>query len=118
MFNNPSIIYFKDNTQAKKMTVNLNDILFMFRLNEDISNVFGIELEGNLNYENGTQKQIRFEKCELGKNIDENQYYKENCYDESKSKKVSALITYTSNDNHTHSYILTDNSFTINVSPK
>ena len=33
--------------------------------------------------------------------------------DESKSKKVSALITYTSNDNHTHSYILTDNSFTI-----
>ena len=33
--------------------------------------------------------------------------------DEEKSKKVSALITYTSNDNHTHSYILTDNSFTI-----
>ena len=33
--------------------------------------------------------------------------------DEEKSKKVSALITYTSNDNHTHSYILTDNRFTI-----
>ena len=33
--------------------------------------------------------------------------------DEEKSKKVSALITYTSNDNHSHSYILTDNSFTI-----
>ena len=33
--------------------------------------------------------------------------------DEEKSKKVSALITYTSNDSHTHSYILTDNSFTI-----
>ena len=33
--------------------------------------------------------------------------------DEEKSKKVSALITYTSSDNHTHSYILTDNSFTI-----
>ena len=33
--------------------------------------------------------------------------------DEEKSKKVSALITYTSKDNHSHSYILTDNSFTI-----
>jgi hypothetical protein len=33
--------------------------------------------------------------------------------DEEKSKKVSALITYASNDNHSHSYILTDNSFTI-----
>ena len=33
--------------------------------------------------------------------------------DEAKSKKVSALITYTSNDNHSRSYILTDNSFTI-----
>ena len=33
--------------------------------------------------------------------------------DEEKSKKVSALITYTSNDSHSHSYILTDNSFTI-----
>ena len=33
--------------------------------------------------------------------------------DEEKSKKVSALITYTSNDNHSHGYILTDNSFTI-----
>ena len=33
--------------------------------------------------------------------------------DEEKSKKVSALITYISNDNHTHSYILTDNRFTI-----
>ena len=33
--------------------------------------------------------------------------------DEEKSKKVSALITYTSNDNHSHSYILTDNGFTI-----
>ena len=32
---------------------------------------------------------------------------------EEKSKKVSALITYTSNDNHSHAYILTDNSFTI-----
>ena len=29
MFNNPSIIYFKDNTQAKKMTVNLNDIIYV-----------------------------------------------------------------------------------------
>ena len=35
--------------------------------------------------------------------------------DENKSKKVSALITYTSSDNHKHSYILTDNSFTIKV---
>jgi len=33
--------------------------------------------------------------------------------DEEKSKKVSALITYTSNDSHAHSYILTDNRFTI-----
>ena len=33
--------------------------------------------------------------------------------DEAKSKKVAALITYSSNDNHTQSYILTDNSFTI-----
>ena len=33
--------------------------------------------------------------------------------DEEKSKKVSALITYTSSDNHSHEYILTDNSFTI-----
>lgn len=33
--------------------------------------------------------------------------------DEEKSKKVSALITYTSKDNHSHSYILTDNSFSI-----
>ena len=33
--------------------------------------------------------------------------------DEEKSKKVSALITYTSSDSHSHSYILTDNSFTI-----
>ena len=33
--------------------------------------------------------------------------------DEEKSKKVSALITYTSNDNHTHQYILTDNRFSI-----
>ena len=33
--------------------------------------------------------------------------------DEEKSKKVSALITYTSSDNHSHAYILTDNSFTI-----
>ncbi len=33
--------------------------------------------------------------------------------DDVKSKKVSALITYTSSDNHSHSYILTDNSFSI-----
>ena len=33
--------------------------------------------------------------------------------DEAKSKKVSALITYTSNDNHSHQYILTNNSFSI-----
>ncbi len=33
--------------------------------------------------------------------------------DEEKSKKVSALIAYTSQDSHTHSYILTDNSFSI-----
>ena len=33
--------------------------------------------------------------------------------DEIKSKMVSALITYASNDNHSHAYILTDNSFTI-----
>ena len=37
----------------------------------------------------------------------------ESTNDEEKSKKVSSLITYTSNDNHSHSYILTDNSFTI-----
>jgi len=103
MFNNPTIIYFKDNTLTKKMTINLNDILFMFRLNEDISNDLDIELEGNLNYENGTKKQLRFEKCELGKNID---------------RKYEELITKfdtTSEKNHSNYYCIskTDSNITI-----
>ena len=53
MFNNPSIVYFKDNTLTEKMTINLNDILFMFRLNDDSSNDLNIQFEGYLKYENG-----------------------------------------------------------------
>ena len=103
MFNNPTIIYFKDNTLTKKMTINLNDILFMFRLNEDISNVLGIELEGNLNYENGTEKQIRFEKCELGKNIDR------------KHEELITKFDTTSEKNHSNYYCISKTNSNITI---
>ena len=103
MFNNPTIIYFKDNTLTKKMTINLNDILFMFRLNEDISNNLGIKLEGNLIYENSTEKQIRFEKCELGKNIDR------------KHEELITKFDTTSEKNHSNYYCISKTNSNITI---
>ena len=101
MFNNPSIIYFKDNTQAKKMTINLNDILFMFRLNEDDSK---IQFDGHLNYKDGTNKNISFEKCELGKNIDR------------KHEELIKKFDNKSERNHTHYYCISKNDSNITIS--
>ena len=101
MFNNPSIIYFKDNTQAKKMTVNLNDILFMFRLNEDDSK---IKFGGQLNYKDGKNKQIRFEKCGLGKNID------------NKHKELITKFENASEENHRNYYCISKNDSNITIS--
>ena len=101
MFNNPSIIYFKDNTQAKKMTVNLNDILFMFRLNEDDSK---IKFGGQLNYKDGKNKQIRFEKCGLGKNID------------NKHKELITKFENSSEQNHRNYYCISKNDSNITIS--
>ena len=101
MFNNPSIIYFKDNTQAKKMTVNLNDILFMFRLNEDDSK---IKFGGQLNYKDGKNKQIRFEKCGLGKNID------------NKHKELITKFENASEQNHRNYYCISKNDSNITIS--
>jgi hypothetical protein len=75
----------------------------MFRLNEDISNVFGIELEGNLNYENGTKKQIRFEKCELGKNIDR------------KHEELITKFDTTSEKNHSNYYCISKTNSNITI---
>ena len=77
-FDNPTIIYFKDSTQTKSTTFNLNDILFMFQINNRITNKAlsinsqdqYIELEGKVIFEKNISKNIRFERCELGKNID------------------------------------------------
>ena len=101
MFNNPSIIYFKDNTQSKKMTVNLNDILFMFRLNEDDSK---IKFGGQLNYKDGKNKQIRFEKCGLGKNID------------NKHKELITKFENASEQNHRNYYCISKNDSNITIS--
>ena len=101
MFNNPSIIYFKDNTQAKKMTVNLNDILFMFRLNEDDSK---IKFGGQLIYKDGKNKQIRFEKCGLGKNID------------NKHKELITKFENSSEQNHRNYYCISKNDSNITIS--
>ena len=103
MFNNPSIVYFKDNTLTEKMTINLNDILFMFRLNDDSSNDLNIQFEGYLKYENGIKKQIRFEKCELGKNIDR------------KHEELITKFDTTSEQNHSNYYCIskTDSNITI-----
>jgi hypothetical protein len=101
MFNNPSIIYFKDNTQAKKMTVNLNDILFMFRLNEDDSK---IQFGGQLIYEDGKSKQIRFEKCGFGKNID------------NKHKELITKFENASEENHRNYYCISKNDSNITIS--
>ena len=101
MFNNPSIIYFKDNTQAKKMTVNLNDILFMFRLNEDDSK---IKFGGQLIYKDGKNKQIRFEKCGLGKNID------------NKHKELITKFENASEQNHRNYYCISKNDSNITIS--
>ena len=101
MFNNPSIIYFKDNTQAKKMTVNLNDILFMFRLNKDDSK---IKFGGQLIYEDGKNKQIRFEKCGLGKNID------------NKHKELITKFENASKQNHRNYYCISKNDSNITIS--
>ena len=102
MFNNPSIIYFKDNTIAKKITINLNDILFMFRLNEDISNDREIKLDGNLIYESGKTK-IRFEKCELGKNIDR------------KHEELITKFDTTSEKNHSNYYCISKKDSNITI---
>ena len=101
MFNNPSIIYFKDNTQAKKITVNLNDILFMFRLNEDDSK---IQFGGQLIYEDGKSKQIRFEKCGFGKNID------------NKHKELITKFENASEQKHSNYYCISKNDSNITIS--
>ena len=103
MFNNPSIIYFKDNTLTENMTINLNDLLFMFRLSENISKKLNIKLDGQVNFENGTKKTIRFEKCELGNNID---------------RKYEELITKfdtRSELNHTNYYCISKNDSNITI---
>ena len=69
-FGNPTIVYFKDSTNTNSATLNLNDLLFMLQINKATSDDF--ILRGEVIFENDPSKHhyLRFEKCELGKNID------------------------------------------------
>jgi len=75
-FRNPTIVYWKDNTQEKKITINLNDKLFLFQITNSMTNKVikgeDIELKAFLTYQiqnTSFQKEITLEQCKLGDNI-------------------------------------------------
>ena len=74
-FDNPTIVYWKDNTQSKNLTLNLSDILLMVQINHSHTlnlNDPNVQLEAQLIFQssNTNNTNITLERCELGKNID------------------------------------------------
>ena len=74
-FDNPTIVYWKDNTQSKNITINLSDILLMVQLNNSHTlnlQETSVELEVKIidQYDITSMQNISLEKCKLGKNID------------------------------------------------
>ena len=77
-FENPSIVYSKDNDQTTKRLIDIKDTLFMFQvvrsdsLSTLDSSIVYFEAEYFIIYDNGTQikKELNIETCEFGKNVD------------------------------------------------
>ena len=101
-FDNPTIIYLKENSQTNNITLNLNDILFMFQINYNTSLNSNYKLEGLLIVGNSYEKEINIEKCSLSQNMDKK--YKESIIEFLSSTKQNITDYYCIND---------DNNFTI-----
>ena len=77
-FENPIIVYSKDNDVKTKRNINIKDTLFMFQLVEtkfsDIidNSLAYYEADFSIMYDNGTYINtiLELEKCEMGKNVD------------------------------------------------
>ena len=75
-FGNPTIVYWKDNTQEKNITINLYDKLFLFQIANSFTNKVikneDIELKAIFTFQTtntSLKKIIRLEQCKLGDNI-------------------------------------------------
>ena len=75
-FSNPTIVYWKDNTQEKNITINLYEKLFLFQITNSKTNKVikdeDIVLKAFLTYQSKNtsfQKEIALEQCKLGDNI-------------------------------------------------
>ncbi len=73
-FENPIIVYWKDNTQEKNITINLKDKLFMIQINNSHTlnlNESSIQLVATVTFQSSIiiDTPITFERCEIGKNI-------------------------------------------------
>jgi hypothetical protein len=102
-FDNPAIIYLKETSQANNITLNLNDILFMFQINYNTSLNLNYKLEGLLIDGNSYEKEINIEKCSLSQNMDIK--YKESILEFLSSTKQNLTDYFCINEN--------DNNFTI-----
>jgi hypothetical protein len=102
-FDNPTIIYLKENSQTNNITLNLNDILFMFQINYNTSLNLNYKLEGLLIDGNSYEKEINIEKCSLSQNMDIK--YKESILEFLSSTKQNLTDYFCINEN--------DNNFTI-----
>ena len=58
-FDNPTIIYLKESSQTNNINLNLNDILFMFQVNNDNSSDLKYKIEGHLIINSSYPKNIR-----------------------------------------------------------
>ena len=103
-FDNPAIIYLKETSQTNNITLNLNDILFMFQINYDTSLNINYRLDGLLIIENSYAKKINIEKCSLNQNMDKK--YKESITEFLSSTKQNITDYYCINEN--------DNNFILN----
>ena len=78
-FDDPNIVYIKESVKEKKLSVNLNETLLMFRINDDNKGIINkreeVYLNAYINYFdykeplNLSTHKISLEKCELGNNI-------------------------------------------------
>ena len=74
-FDNPTIVYWKDNTKSRNLTINLSDKLFMVQVDHAHDFNFQVpfvQLMAFLVFESSDLSYIpiNLERCELGKNID------------------------------------------------
>ena len=105
-FDNPTIIYLKENSQKNNITLNLNDILFMFQVNNGFSSDSNYKIEGHLIFNSSYSKQIGIEKCSLKQNMDKK--YKESITEFLSSTKQNLSDYYCINENN-NNFKITNN---------